>query len=350
MGLRNKKLVKNKSAHSARRSARTNKSNELRMQTVREDDFSRFKKLMKKTLNDTKSEDLGSCYNFTYITSDRNKLDDNVYNQSSDAPITGKSTQKMIENYNIDMLKGGKVAIIEKSSLTSADLECLKPSSWLDDNVIEFVLEYQKNFIFDANRHEIAVLSPAVVQMVKLAKTLGIEEIRLQITPLDLMDKSIVLIPVNNSQSEGDGSHWSLLIFLPQQFHFHHIDTLGDANKISASNVANNLLELLKQDLSCFGVGHRSSDTQQNNGHDCGLHVLQYARAAMLHFCKNKMTMKEFHPKIETKNSNAKRKEILQRIEHVADKRNSKISRVCRYIGKNGSSYDGNDIDFHNEL
>jgi len=47
MGLRNKKLVNNKSAQSARRSARTNKSNELRMQTVREDDFS-FQKIDEK--------------------------------------------------------------------------------------------------------------------------------------------------------------------------------------------------------------------------------------------------------------------------------------------------------------
>lgn len=85
-------------------------------------------------------------------------------------------------------------------------------------------------------------------------------------------------------------------------------------------------------------------------GHDCGVYVLQCDGASMLHFCRNKNTIKEFHPKIETNNSNAKRKDILQRFKQVADKRRSKIAIMCRYIDKNGSSYHGNDIDFHNEL
>ncbi len=78
------------------------------------------------------------------------------------------STNNQRENFETAILEQGKVAILEGIRLTNDDIQCLRPKEWLIDNVIEFSLQHQRNFIYTEHKNEIEIVSPAVVHAIKL--------------------------------------------------------------------------------------------------------------------------------------------------------------------------------------
>ncbi len=88
----------------------------------------------------------------------------------------------------------------------------LNSESWLEDNIIEFALEAMKTdeFKSEADAGYFDYLSPSVVQLVRMSKS---DEVKLLLEPLQLQDKKIILIPVNNAKKNTQGNNYLMLFF-----------------------------------------------------------------------------------------------------------------------------------------
>ena len=103
-----------------------------------------------------------------------------------------------------------------------------------------------------------------------------------QLKPLNLKNRTLVLIPVNNAHDqESKGCHWSLLIFFPKEEIFHHIDSLHPMNKESAWKIAVQINTGLDLENGTFDSHNEMEDYQQDNKFDCGLFVLENAEQAI---------------------------------------------------------------------
>ncbi len=73
------------------------------------------------------------------------------------------------------------------------------------------------------------IIGPTVSQHIKMSDCPQV--VKNMIEHLKLLEKEVVLIRVNNaSQADAEGSHWSLMIMIPSNGHFYHVDKL-DMNK-----------------------------------------------------------------------------------------------------------------------
>ena len=164
--------------------------------------------------------------------------------------------------------------------LTSEDASCLDNECWLLDVAIEFFLEYFCRIKWSKYKDSIEIIGPCVAQMLKMSQEA--EDIMEQLKPLNLMDRTLVLIPVNNAQDqESKGCHWSLLIFFPKEEIFHHIDSLHPMNKESAWKIALQINTGLYLENGTFDSHNEMEDYQQDNKFDCGLFVLENAEQAI---------------------------------------------------------------------
>ena len=84
-------------------------------------------------------------------------------------------------------------------ALTSEDVECLQGREWLTDNVIEFYLEYLRQAKYKEHFDKIEIIGPCVAQLLKTINSK--EDIIKELESLRLMQRKIVLIPVNNAKS-----------------------------------------------------------------------------------------------------------------------------------------------------
>ena len=166
--------------------------------------------------------------------------------------------------------------------LTSEGASCLENEGWLLDVAIEFFLEHLCRIKWIKHKDDIGIIGPCVAQMLKMCK--NDEEIVEQLKPLNLTDKNLVLIPVNNAQEEESGGcHWSILIFYPEKEIFHHIDTLYPINKQCAWKIAEQMVTGLDLDNGTFDHHEEMQKYQQDNKFDCGLFVLENAERAIIH-------------------------------------------------------------------
>ena len=214
--------------------------------------------------------------------------------------------------------------IIENIRITKQDLECLKPQEWIYDTIIEFEFQYQRNFIFNEFRQDIEIISPSLVHIFKFAK---IETVRIELKSLKLLSKNVVIISVNNGAITGEGTHWSLLVFVPKERIFHHIDTLGGTNKRRAKAVVKKLLCALKEIVTDYSINF--INYWQTNGYDCGLYVLHFGKIALKHFCQGVVSKEKFNPEFCEIDSNITRKKIIH---HVVSSRTKYIS--CHNSGR----------------
>ena len=164
--------------------------------------------------------------------------------------------------------------------LTSEEASCLDDECWLLDVAIEFFLEYLCRIKWSKYKDSIEIIGPCVAQMLKMCQKA--EDIMEQLKPLNLKDRTLVLIPINNAhEQESKGCHWSLLIFFPKEENFHHIDSLHPINKESAWKIAVQINTGLDLENGTFDCHTEMEDYQQDNKFDCGLFVLENAEQAI---------------------------------------------------------------------
>ena len=181
-----------------------------------------------------------------------------------------KRTRKMPKSSEDKVILSYGDSIIRES-----DMNILEGPHWLNDRIITFYFEYlyEKEF---QNSSKLAFISPEVSQFLKFASS---QDLVIFLEPLNLTEKELVVMAVNNSQDleRPGGSHWSLLMFSLQARSFYHFDSSSGMNFDAANQLASMLHSYMtknsleKFDLKVIEV-HQT--LQQKNGYDCGVHVL----------------------------------------------------------------------------
>lgn len=154
--------------------------------------------------------------------------------------------------------------------LRESDVELLEEPHWVNDNVIWFWMQYIENELFASRCGAIAFVGPDVAQLVKLGTVLNVDQV---LKSLDLNQKALILLPVNNCQDfdHPGGCHWSLLVYIQGRKIFEHYDSSKGHNHFHAKAIARALAPL----LSLREVRVTEADClQQHNSFDCGLYVI----------------------------------------------------------------------------
>lgn len=166
-----------------------------------------------------------------------------------------------------------------------SDLSLLSGPHWLNDRLIGFYFEYLHAEKFD-NSSRVCFVSPEVSQFLKLVYSH--EELALFLEPLELENKDVVVLAVNNA-SDPDrpgGSHWSLLVYTGQARQFFHLDSSSGLNSSDAALIVGRLSDFLGKKIG-QKVDRQVIEVpvlQQTNGYDCGIHLLVNAAHATRHF------------------------------------------------------------------
>lgn len=166
--------------------------------------------------------------------------------------------------------------------LRSSDVELLHGPRWLNDNIISFWFEYLEHELYK-DAASICFISPQIAQFIKSAYSCNnVEDVTAMLESFDLGPKNLVLVPINDCDvnvNEAGGSHWSLLIYRADKRIFEHYDShKASINSYHAHNVASVIYPLLKLENSEFNIVEMEC-TQQDNGYDCGVHVICNAEA-----------------------------------------------------------------------
>ncbi|XP_060521621.1 sentrin-specific protease 8 [Cylas formicarius] len=158
-----------------------------------------------------------------------------------------------------------------ESLLRKSDVDLLKGPFWLNDTIISFYFEYLETELFKDDR-KLLFISPEVTQCIKISPQ---PEISIFLDPLiEKKQANFIFFALNdNEQTEySGGSHWSLLVYSRPDRNVFHYDSSRGSNE-------NQALDLAEKVLKYFGLSIQAKFEevpclQQNNGYDCGIHVL----------------------------------------------------------------------------
>ncbi|NTX55727.1 DUF3626 domain-containing protein [Myxococcus sp. CA039A] len=173
-----------------------------------------------------------------------------------------------------------------RNLLSRYDLFQLREDTgWMTDTLIDHGVTGYDDGLGALNAHQVMWISPSVVKAGKdgddeaFGNSLGAElgaarHLDLATTQLP-KDAPVLLFPVNTEET-----HWSLLVFSAATRAFVHYDSLGESNAGAA--------RALIQKLHAKGYLSRALDfttsadvERQEDGYNCGLYVIQFARALM---------------------------------------------------------------------
>jgi sentrin-specific protease 8 len=159
--------------------------------------------------------------------------------------------------------------------LCDDDLQLLKPDGWLNDQCIEFWWDHVVQFNPKLRESEdgLIFICPSVMHMVKFLTA----DDFVVLEDLKLNKKNLILMPVNNNQSEDvGGSHWALLCFHRLENKFYFYDSCKNLNLGCAKAITEKMVGALGvQNTTTLQI--EQSTPQQANGTDCGLHMLLVA-------------------------------------------------------------------------
>lgn len=155
------------------------------------------------------------------------------------------------------------------SLLRQSDVNLLMGPYWLNDQIISFYFEYLEKIIFK-NDNRLLFISPEVTQCIKIVPE---TEINIFLDPLKANEKLFVFFALNNNEEADSvgGTHWSLLVFSRPEKKFFHYDSMNSFNLENCKH----LVKVLKPALNCVEADFENVKClQQNNGYDCGIHVI----------------------------------------------------------------------------
>ncbi|KAI4540701.1 hypothetical protein MG293_009742 [Ovis ammon polii] len=168
------------------------------------------------------------------------------------------------------------------SLLQQSDVSLLDPPRWLNDHVIGFAFEYFANSQFHDCSDKVCFISPKVTQFFKC--TGNPAEIDVFLEPLDLRNKRVVFLAINdNSNHAAGGTHWSLLVYLQDKNGFFHYDSYGGSNSFHAKQVAEKLEAFLGRKGNKLAFVEEKAPAQQNS-YDCGMYVICNTEALCQNF------------------------------------------------------------------
>ncbi|XP_026470261.1 sentrin-specific protease 8-like [Ctenocephalides felis] len=161
------------------------------------------------------------------------------------------------------------VLSFNESLLRMSDIELLKGPFWLNDTLISFYLEYLEKVAY-AGENYLLFVSPEVTQCIKIISN---NEVDIFLAPLKVEKRQFIFFVVNDNNSAAiGGSHWSLLVYSRPETCFFHFDSSLGCNRAPAYNIARVLAEYLTANPGL--LVEDVTTLQQDNGYDCGVHVL----------------------------------------------------------------------------
>ena len=202
---------------------------------------------------------------------------------------------------------------MENIQMRAKDFSTLDPAQMLEDNVLFFYLEYLRTKEFADHKHDIHILSPAIV---KLFSHSGSSLQREQIMQLKLDTKRIVLAVVHYSM------HWSLLIIDQSEVsdtnpscHFFHADSIEMRNHQGAQELARHLAAALDLDYFTF---HEMSGPRQGENLDCGIFVIENAYKTLETVFRRGLKMKDEFEIPVTSKTTGRRRHLALIAQHMA--------------------------------
>lgn len=177
---------------------------------------------------------------------------------------------EIVLNFNDAVIHGSDLALLQSRT------------AWLNDACINFFLEWFKSQAVAPSKTRF--MDPSVASFF-VHQCVEDDEIEDFVSGLQLETPWKLFVPVNDTMTESGswgsntGSHWSLLIVAKSSASaasFWHFDSMGHSGNLGAAETI-----ARKLGKHCFEMDHSqvavlSAETPlQNNGHDCGLHVLE---------------------------------------------------------------------------
>ncbi|KAH9084875.1 hypothetical protein Ae201684P_002110 [Aphanomyces euteiches] len=154
------------------------------------------------------------------------------------------------------------------AQLYDRDLRLFTSNEWLNDAAINFFFTMTYHETCEA-RSDILLMDPAVVSCMMLQCD-DEEDLRDLAQGLQLREKSLILLPINDRQNfDSQGSHWALLVYCTDNG-FQFYDSSSNHNRESAEEVAAVLQRAIGLPTSTVAI---ESCPQQQNAFDCGMYV-----------------------------------------------------------------------------
>lgn len=199
--------------------------------------------------------------------------------------------------------KDDVVLNFHESLLRQSDVQLLMGPYWLNDQIISFYFEYLEKIIFK-NENQLLFISPEVTQCIKIVPE---SEISIFLEPLKANEKLFIFFALNNNEADSvGGTHWSLLVFSRPENKFYHFDSMNGFNLENCQH----LVKVLKNALNCVEADFENVQClQQNNGYDCGIHVICNVDVISTHAVKH-LKVKGTH-QLKNMIIKCKREEIL---------------------------------------
>ena len=91
---------------------------------------------------------------------------------------------------------------------------------------------------FDLNSKSILLIDPLISKIIKV----DVEASAIHLKALSIENYNYILLPVNDADSETNGTHWSLLLYNKLKNHFTHFDSLKNLNLKHALSLAKTYL------------------------------------------------------------------------------------------------------------
>jgi len=167
----------------------------------------------------------------------------------------------------------------------TTDCDCLAERQWLNDRLIAFGMEYIKRTLLPRRRRadadeDIFLMQPELSHLLLHAGPSPLQDLKLD-------TKRVILVPVNDADAGGGGSHWSVLACVrgggSDTFSTFHLDSIYHGRQSKNARAASGLCENLASLINLEIVDDDSiSVERQSNNFDCGI----YAIAHCFHVCK----------------------------------------------------------------
>jgi len=194
--------------------------------------------------------------------------------------VMSHETDHIVLSYNDILLRESDLAILQHKT------------EWINDNIISFAIEHYWRTQCKGDR-SIKVITPSISQLIKSLVEVP-TDIRKEmlddvfVNSNDMMN-SLIVIPVSDegiTAVRRGGSHWSLLVvnsLTKTITHLDSMDSMDSSNIVDARLMARILAQYFYQrELNTeVKVG---KCPKQNNGYDCGLHVITNAMSVMSMF------------------------------------------------------------------
>ena len=205
--------------------------------------------------------------------------------------------------------------------LRRKDFRSLQWTNWLNDKIIEGYMELIKKRSDEAENSAVEVMSTFLyTKLINRGVELGSKETENWIKE-DLRDKDLVFFPIHEKD------HWSLILVKPRSREIEYFDSLrGSRNFSRAPKIIKQFMELYckgKGEPAPYKTKVRNDASLQNNGHDCGVFLCQFAerlaRGESVYLRQENMPEYRRHMTKELKEGSLQDFSVLQRREVVQE-------------------------------